>query len=303
MNIIVISLVTLGVIGALAAIILFFVAKKFYVHEDPRIDEVEAVLPGANCGGCGYPGCHGFADACVKADDLGKMLCPVGGAPTMEKVGAILGKTAAAAEPLVAVVRCNGTCEHRPRTNEYNGVKSCAIAHNLYGGETGCSFGCLGMGDCEVACKFDALHINPETGMPEIDEDKCTSCGACVKACPRLLIELRKKGPKSRRVYVACRNKEKGAVAKKACETACIGCSKCAKVCAFDAITVADNLAYIDSQKCRLCRKCVSECPTGAIVEVNFPPRKEPQAQPSAENEVKTDVKPVSAANAENEIK
>ena len=131
MNVIVISLITLGVIGALAAIILFFVAKKFAVYEDPRVDQVEAVLPGANCGGCGYPGCHGFADACVKADDLGKMLCPVGGAPVMEKVGAILGKTAAAAEPTVAVVRCNGTCEHRPRTNEYDGVKSCAIAHSL----------------------------------------------------------------------------------------------------------------------------------------------------------------------------
>lgn len=271
-------MITLGVIGAFAAVILYFVAKKFYVYEDPRIDEVEAALPGANCGACGYPGCRGFADACVKADELGNMLCPVGGTPTMERVGAILGKTAAVAEPTVAVVRCNGTCEHRPRTNEYDGVKSCAIAHNLYGGETGCSWGCLGMGDCEVACKFDALHVNKETGLPEIDEDKCTSCGACVKACPRLLIEIRKKGPKSRRVYVACRNKDKGAVAKKACTAACIGCSKCAKACAFEAITISDNLAFIDSQKCRLCRKCVEECPTGAIVELNFPPRKPKEA-------------------------
>ena len=112
---------------------------------------------------------------------------------------------------------------------------------------------------------------------------ECSLCGACVKACPRQLIELRKKGPKSRRIYVACRNKDKGGVARKACEAACIGCSKCVKVCAFDAITVADNLAYIDPQKCRLCRKCAAECPTGAITEVNFPPRKEAAVAEAAE--------------------
>lgn len=274
MNTIVVSLITLGVIGALAAVILYFVAKKFYVYEDPRIDEVEAALPGANCGACGYPGCRGFADACVKADSLDNLLCPVGGSAVMEQVGGILGKTASAAEPTLAVVRCNGSCENRPRTNQYDGVKGCAIAHNLYGGETSCSWGCLGLGDCEVACKFDALYINPETMLPEIDESKCTSCEACVKACPRLLIEIRKKGPKSRRIYVSCMSKDKGAVAKKACSAACIGCSKCFKVCPFEAITMGNNLAYIDDQKCRLCRKCVSECPTNAIVELNFPPKK-----------------------------
>ncbi|NDV46546.1 Fe-S cluster domain-containing protein [Paludibacter sp. 221] len=274
MNIILISLITLGVIGALAALILFFVAKKFYVFEDPRIDEVEAALPAANCGGCGYPGCRGFADACVKADDLDGLFCPVGGADTMSKVAAILGKTASAAEPTVAVVRCNGSCENRVRTNQYDGVKSCKVAHNLYGGDTGCSYGCLGLGDCEVSCKFDALYINPETMLPEIDEDKCTSCGACVKACPKLLIELRRKGPKSRRIYVSCMNKDKGAVNKKVCSVACIGCSKCFKVCPFEAITMGNNLAFIDSEKCRLCRKCVDECPTSAITELNFPPKK-----------------------------
>lgn len=117
--------------------------------------------------------------------------------------------------------------------------------------------------------------MNPETGLPEVDAEKCTACGACVKACPKMIIELRKKGPKNRRVYVSCVNKDKGAVARKACAVACIACGKCAKVCPFGAIVVENNVAYIDSFKCKLCRKCVAECPTGAIVEINFPPRKE----------------------------
>lgn len=137
------------------------------------------------------------------------------------------------------------------------------------------------MGDCEVSCNFGAIAINPVTKLPEVIEDKCTSCGACVKACPKNIIELRKKGPKSRRIYVSCINQDKGGVARKACINACIGCGKCEKECAFDAIKVENNLAYIDPVKCRLCRKCVTVCPTTAIHELNFPPRKEKEAEPA----------------------
>lgn len=280
MNLILLSLITLGAIGCIAALILYFASQKFKVFEDPRIDDVEAALPAANCGGCGYPGCRGFADACVKAESLDNMLCPVGGSATMNKVAEILGKTVTETAPTIAVVRCNGNCDNRPRTNHYDGAKNCQIAHNLYGGETGCSYGCLGFGDCEVSCKFDAIHINPTTLLPEVDEDKCTSCGACVKACPKFIIELRRKGPKSRRVFVSCVNKDKGGIAKKACSVACIGCSKCQKECAFDAITISNNLAYIDHTKCKLCRKCAPVCPTKAIHETNFPPRKEATPKP-----------------------
>ena len=146
--------------------------------------------------------------------------------------------------------------------------------HACYVGETACPFGCLGCGDCVAACQFGALSMDPETGLPVVDDEKCTACGKCVKACPRTLIELRKKGPKNRRIVVLCRNKDKGAVARKACKNACIGCGKCQKECNFEAITVENNLAYIDWQKCRLCRKCEAACPTGAIHAVNFPPRK-----------------------------
>ncbi|MEA4852000.1 MAG: Fe-S cluster domain-containing protein [Paludibacter sp.] len=274
MNLILISLITLGLVGAVSSIILFFTAQKFHVFEDTRINDVEEALPSANCGGCGFPGCRAFAEACVKAETMDGLNCPVGGAPTMENVANILGRTVVVTAPTVAVVRCGGTCDHRPRMNEYDGVQHCFIAHNLYSGETGCSFGCLGLGDCEVSCEFDAIKVNPVTKLPEVDEDKCTSCGACVKACPKLLIELRKKGPKSRRIYVSCRNEDRGPIAKKSCDVSCIACTKCEKVCPHEAITISNNLAFIHDDKCKLCRKCVEVCPTNAIVELNFPPRK-----------------------------
>ena len=252
MDYILIAVIVLGAIGLIAAIVLFAASKKFAVYEDPRIAQVGELLPGANCGGCGYPGCSGMADALVKGADAGSLdglMCPVGGAETMGKVADLLGMAIANTEPMVAVVRCNGTCENRAKIAEYSGV---------------------------AACQFGAISINSETGIPEVDDDKCTSCGACVKACPRGIIELRKKGPKNRRVFVSCVNKDKGPAAMKACAVSCIGCGKCEKECPFGAITVENNLAYIDHQKCRLCRKCVAVCPKKAIVAVNFPqPKKE----------------------------
>jgi len=268
------TVIVLAAIGAIGALVLFLAAKKFEVKEDPRIGLVAEVLPQANCGGCGFPGCSGFANACVKAESLEGLLCPVGGAAVMGQIADILGMAAAAQDPKIAVVRCNGNCDARPRTNLYDGASSCAVAASLYSGDTGCSFGCLGLGDCVDACGFDAIRINPTTLLPEVVEDACTACGACVKACPKSIIELRKKGPKSRRIFVSCVNKDKGGVAKKACSNACIGCSLCLKQCQFEAITIENNLSYIDHTKCRMCRKCVEVCPTNAIHELNFPPKK-----------------------------
>lgn len=269
-----IAVVVLGAIALLASVVLYVCSKKFAVKEDPRIAQVSAVLPQANCGGCGFPGCSGMADALVKAADGGSLdglNCPVGGAGVMEQVADLLGMAVANTEPMVAVVRCNGTCENRPKTIEYSGLRTCAAMNACSSGETACGYGCLGCGDCADACQFGGITINPETGIAEVDENLCTACGACVNACPRHIIELRKKGPKGRRVYVSCINHDKGPVARKACSVACIGCGKCEKECPFGAITMDGNLAYIDPQKCRLCRKCERACPSGAIKAVNFP--------------------------------
>ncbi len=274
MSVILITIVILAGLGVVSAVMLFAASKKFRVFEDERIDEVEALLPATNCGGCGYPGCRAFAEALVKADDISSMNCPVGGVETMAQIAAFLGKEAGQAAPMVAVVRCNGTCEHAPKLNEYQGASSCAVVSALYGGETGCSFGCIGLGDCVVSCKFDAMYMDEQTGLPVIIEENCTSCGACVDACPKDIIELRKKGPRSRRIFVSCVNEDKGAVARRACTVACIGCSKCFQVCPHDAIVMENNLAYIDYDKCKLCRKCVPVCPTKSILEINFPPPK-----------------------------
>lgn len=261
-----ITIACLSLLGLLLAVVLFFVAKRFKVEEDPRIDDVEAIMPGANCGGCGFAGCRSFAEACVKSSNgLEGKFCPVGGNPVMQKVAERLGLKVEESAPMVAVVRCNGTCENRVKTNIYDGCTSCKVKASLYSGDTACRYGCLGNGDCVAVCKFGAISMNPETGLPVVDDKKCTGCGACVKACPKMVIELRKKGIKNLRVFVSCINKDKGAIARKACTAACIGCGKCQKVCKFDAITVENNLAYIDFNKCRMCLKCVEECPTKAI--------------------------------------
>ena len=271
------TIVSLSLLGAVAALVLFFVAQRFKVYEDPRIDQVEAELPAANCGGCGFAGCRNFAESLVKAETFDGMFCPVGGNDTMSRIASVLGRQPVAQEARVAVLRCNGTCEFRPRTSKYDGPSSCTIAAALYGGETGCTYGCLGFGDCAVVCSFDALHMDLNTGLPVVDDKKCTSCGACVKACPKNLFELRKRWKGEKKIYVACMNEDKGGVARKNCSVACIGCSKCFKICPHEAIVMKNNLAFIDSEKCKLCRKCMPECPTNSIHEIGFPVRKQPE--------------------------
>lgn len=277
------TVMSLSGLGLSAAAVLYVVAWKFKVFENPQIGKVEEMLPGANCGGCGVPGCRPFAEKLVDSDDISDLHCPVGGNDVMGEIASFLGKEVTAKAPLVAVLQCHGTCEARPKINEYDGPKSCKISAMTFAGDTGCDFGCDGHGDCVAVCDFDALHMDPETNLPVVNTENCTACNACVVECPKGLFELRPKKKRDLKIYVACKNEEKGGIAKKACSNACIGCSKCVKVCPKDAITVDNFLAYIHADKCTLCRKCVPVCPTDAIIETGFPPKKVKPAEPKKE--------------------
>lgn len=260
-------------LGLVFSVILYFVAQKFKVEEDPRIEQVEKLLPGANCGGCGNAGCRAFAERIVSAESMEGLFCPVGGNEVMNQIAQALGRTAVEGDAKVAVVRCSGSPDCRKRTSVYDGYASCKVMASLYKGDTDCSYGCLGLGDCASACEFGGVSMDPVRHLPIIDTSICVGCGGCAEACPKGVIELRSRGLKERRVYVSCVNRDKGAITRKACTVGCIGCGKCAKVCPFDAIKVEGNVAYIDFTKCRLCRKCVEECPAHAIAAVNFPPK------------------------------
>lgn len=270
------SIISLGATGAFAAGILFIIAKKFYVFEDPKIDEVDEVLPGANCGACGFAGCRNFAEATVKHKDLSNLHCPVGGNDCMSAVASLLGLEATEQEPMIAVLRCNGSKQNAPAKVNYEGAASCKSAHSMFAGTSGCAYGCLGLGDCAVVCDFDALYVDEKTGLPVVDEVKCAACGACVKACPRDIFEMRPKGKDSKRVFVACMNKEKGGPAKKNCSVACIGCQKCKKVCDSETVTITNFLSYIDptTDVNTQGAKLVDCCPTNAIIGVNVEPLK-----------------------------
>jgi len=266
MNLIICSVLVLGIIGFAGALMLYATARRFHVDEDPRIDRIASVLPGANCGGCGLKGCRDFATRCVEQGSLKGLHCPVSSAENTSAIASILGVTAETAVRRIAVLHCNGSCQARPETYVYDGALTCAIMDATGVGTRGCSYGCLGCGDCVAVCKFGAISIYPSIKLPVVDTDKCTACGACVNECPRHIIELRPSGRLDRRVWVACSNRERGAVARKTCKAACIGCSKCVKTCPFGAVEVNHNLSYINPDLCKTCGKCVASCPTGAIL-------------------------------------
>lgn len=278
------SVLVLGITGLVLGLVLFAVARKFHVGENPMVGRIEELLPGANCGGCGFPGCAGFAKACADSSSMEGLKCVACTDEVMQRIAGITGHALSESSSRIAVVRCSGSCANRPSVNIYDGPRNCAVAALQTGGETGCFYGCLGSGDCVRACSFNAMHMNPETGLPEVDPDLCNGCGACARNCPRNIIEIRNRNKMDRRVFVSCVNRDRGPVAKAACGVACIGCGKCVSACAFDAITLENNLAYIDQEKCRLCRKCESVCPQHSIVSLNFPKRRDEDSSPVQQN-------------------
>ena len=267
-SIILYNIAILSALAVIAAVVLYFTAKKFRVEPDLLAEEIAAILPQANCGACGSAGCQDFAKRCAAADaeSFRSLYCPVGGRAVMSQIAEKMGYSAAQREPTVAVLRCNGTCENAPDKVQYIGLKSCRLASRVFVGKTGCPNGCLRLGDCVRNCPFGAIEINKETGLPEVNPEKCTSCGACVRICPRGLFEIRPVGKDGVRVYVACNNRQKGALARKNCKAACIGCMKCAKICPD--IKVENNLSYIpsDVDAAQYGAELAAACPTGSII-------------------------------------
>ena len=264
------NILIVGLIALAAAVILHLTAQKFSVPANPLADEIEAQLPQANCGACGKAGCKDFAKACAAADkeNFAKLYCPVGGNKVMCRIAAILGCSIENKAATCAVLRCNGSCQNAPQKNCYTGLSNCRVANMVTSGSSGCPDGCLRLGDCIKVCKFDALHINPDTGLPVVDTKKCTSCGACVNICPRHLFEIRNI-ENNQQVYVACRNKQKGAAARKNCLAACIACQKCAKI--NPEIKIENNLSYIPTTVSpeKFGAELAQNCPTGAIIYKN----------------------------------
>ncbi|MBQ9632960.1 MAG: RnfABCDGE type electron transport complex subunit B [Lachnospiraceae bacterium] len=274
-------LLAMAIVGATGCFIGFFLciaSEKLAVEVDERETAILDVLPGNNCGGCGYAGCSGLAAAIV-AGEAPVNGCPVGGDPVAQKVGAIMGVDAEGGNRQVAFVKCAGTCDKAKNNYDYAGIKDCsAMAFVPGGGPKTCDYGCMGFGSCVKACPFDAIHIID--GIAKVDREACKACGKCIEACPKHLIEFI---PYEAKFAVACSSHDKGREVMAACSTGCIACHLCEKSCNFDAVHVEDNVAHIDQDKCKRCSLCMQKCPKHVIPQLHgkpiVPKAKEPAKQ------------------------
>ena len=272
-----IVLAAVGALGGLTLVLtsLLVVAnRRLRVDEDPRIDVVEEMLPHANCGACGFPGCRPFAEALVAAQaQPGK--CSVGSDADRAAIASYLGVEVGAVTKIVARLACAGGGHVARNRARYDGLSSCRAAAQVAGGGKGCFWGCLGLADCEVVCDFDAIHMDAH-GLPVVDEKKCTACGDCVDVCPKDLFTLH---PADHRLWVACKSLEAGDEILADCEVACTACARCA-VDAPGLITMKDNLPVVDYKGNHATRTPILRCPTGAIVWID--PVEGPQKGPAA---------------------
>lgn len=253
----------LAVFGVVSAYMLSIVAAKFAVKIDPKVEKVRDVLPGANCGACGYAGCQGYAEAVTVKADVSPNLCAPGRNAVANAIALITGKKADARDPIFARIMCQGGWNNSVKRFKYEGVQDCRAAVLAGGGDKSCIYGCLGYGTCAKVCPFGAISMN-ENHLPIVDMGKCTGCRKCETACPKKVIEVL---PALKAVIVACHSKDKGVDTRKYCQSGCIACGKCVKVCPFDAPSVSNNLSRINLDKCRVCGLCVKSCPTNAIAD------------------------------------
>lgn len=249
----------LGGIGLVCGGLLAVAAKLFFVPVDQKVIDVRNALPGANCGGCGYPGCDGLANA-IASGAAPVNACPVCNEDAYNKIAEIMGVTAQQGEKNVAHVMCKGCDSLATKKYDYFGISDCKAAAAIAGGNKSCDKGCLGFGNCVRVCEFDAIEIID--GVAVIDKEKCTACGRCIEECPKAVISF---APYSQGVIVECENIDFGKAVKDVCKVGCIGCKICEKNCPHDAIHVVNNLAVIDYEKCTQCMICTEKCPTRAI--------------------------------------
>ena len=257
----------LAVIAIICAVILTASSVLFGVKEDERVLAVRDCLPGANCGACGFSGCDGYAKALGEGATDNPCLCVPGGDCVAAEIASIMGLEAADVVERVAYVACNGSCLPSERKYHYDGPKSCVAANMNYSGDRDCTFACLGYGDCIKVCPRDAIFINKEKNIAQVDPSKCIGCGLCVKECPNNIIRLIND---TSRVAVKCNSHSKGAQVRKVCSNGCIACGKCEKSCPEGAIKVENNLAVIDYDKCTGCGTCHDVCPIKCIKYGNF---------------------------------
>ncbi len=253
------SAAILGGLGLAVGLMLIFASKKFKVDTNPLVEEIISVLPGANCGACGYAGCADFANRVVN-ENAPITGCPVGGFEVAKGIGGILGQDVSDSEKQYPFVLCHGGLNCIDRF-EYVGFEDCKAVLMLSDGEKGCSYGCMGRGTCVRACPFDALSIG-EDRLPHVNKNLCTSCGLCIASCPNDVLVFAKE---SERVHVRCVSHDKGKTVKEVCKVGCIGCKICEKNCPEQAITVTDFIAVIDQDKCTACGICVDKCPQNTI--------------------------------------
>ncbi|MDD5128931.1 MAG: RnfABCDGE type electron transport complex subunit B [Candidatus Omnitrophica bacterium] len=253
------AVIILGSLGLIFGIGLAVASKKFNVQVDPKLEQVQHLLPGANCGACGNPGCFGFAESLLEGKSTVES-CRVCSEEIKEKIAGIMGISLEKQTKKIATLHCNGGLRVKDRYI-YNGINDCISAKLVLGGQKACVFACLGFGTCQKACPFGAITMSVE-GLPVVDKVKCRSCNKCVLACPKKLFSLISV---SNTVYVACSSYDTGRDVKMVCPVGCISCKLCEKACKFDAIHVIDNLAVIDYHKCTSCKECVKVCPAKTI--------------------------------------
>ena len=269
--------IVMGGLGVIFGCMLAFASQKFHVEVDQRQTDIRALLPGANCGGCGFPGCDGYAEACVSGAAKPNK-CVAASPEVSASIAEILGVSAEAAEPMVAFVKCRGSFDKTVKDCVYQGAHDCCEAAVVPGrGPSSCAYGCMGFGTCEKVCAFGAIKI--VDGLAVVDRERCVGCGACAEECPRGVIALI---PRKSKIQVACGNPLKGPFIKKVCSVGCIGCTLCVKACPKEAIEMKGSLAVIDPAKCVNCGLCAQKCPVKAITDAR-PPRPAPAQKPAGE--------------------